>query len=265
MTEIEWTQETSDIYRQLASIAVPERDEQMAALLILIPFGRNETFRAVELASGEGKLAQALLTIFPNATLLALDGEESMRQATSERLSRFGERAAVAAFDMKATNWYEQLVGADVVYSSLCIHHLDGAEKQALFKAIVQRISKRGAFLIADLVHPQREETRQLYAATYDAATRRQSIEQTGSLALYQQLVANEWNHFATPDPYDKPSPLFDQLRWLHDSGLMGVDCFWLKAGHAVYGGYTGADEASASNHVTYDEALEAAQAALQS
>lgn len=278
MTEIEWTQESSEIYRQLASIAVPGRAEQMAAVLMLMPFDQQESFRAVELASGEGKLAQALLAAFPNATVVALDGEESMRQATTARLSQFGGRASVAAFDMKADDWYVHLDGADVVYSSLCVHHLDGTEKQAMFKAIASRLSSRGAFLIADLVLHQREEARRLFAATYDAATRSESIEQTGSTDLYEQLVAHEWNYYAKPDPYDKPSPLFDQLMWLREAGLAEVDCFWLQAGHAVYGGYKASPVRSVEpltalsayradekdEHISYEDALAAARAALQ-
>ncbi len=71
----DWTRDGSELHRRLAQVAVPARAEQIATLLMLIPFGRDETFRAVELAAGEGRLAAAILTAFPNATLLALDGE----------------------------------------------------------------------------------------------------------------------------------------------------------------------------------------------
>ena len=47
------------------------------------------------------------------------------------------------------------------------------------------------------------------------------------------------WNLWAEtePDPSDHPSTLLDQLRWLEEAGLSGVDVAWLKAGHAVFGG----------------------------
>ena len=83
---VEWSAESSAVYRQLASVAVPAREEQVATLLSLLPFGREEAFHVVELASGEGILSQAILEAFPAATVLALDGEESMRQATVARL-----------------------------------------------------------------------------------------------------------------------------------------------------------------------------------
>src|SRR5215831_2478224 len=112
---VEWSAENSEVYRQLASVAVPAREEQVATLLCLLPFGREEAFRVVELASGEGMLSQAILEAFPAATVLALDGEESMRQTTAVRLQPYGERAQVAAFDIMRDDWYGLLAGANVV------------------------------------------------------------------------------------------------------------------------------------------------------
>ena len=55
----------------------PAREEQVATLLSLLPFGRAEVFRVVELASGEGMLSHAILEAFPAATVLALDALET--------------------------------------------------------------------------------------------------------------------------------------------------------------------------------------------
>lgn len=74
-----WSEEDSALYRPLASIAVPDRADQLATLLCLIPFGRDEEFRAVELGGGEGRLAWSVLDAFGRAQLDALDGSESMR------------------------------------------------------------------------------------------------------------------------------------------------------------------------------------------
>jgi len=37
---------------------------------------------------------------------------------------------------------------------------------------------------------------------------------------------------------FDKPSRLFEQFQWLAEAGFSQVDCFWLKAGHAIDGSY---------------------------
>lgn len=264
MSNEQWTEESSAIYQQLAMIAVPGRAEQIAALLMLLPFGAQDSFRVAELASGEGILAYAILRAFPNATLLALDYSEAMRETTANRLKPFASRFLVEAFDMHQHDWYPLIDGANAVLSSLCVHHLDGAEKQGLFRAVRERIAEPGAFLIADLVQGQRPEANALYGATLDAAAKRQSIERTGTVGLYKRLfIGEKWNYYFYPDPLDKPSPLFDQLRWLGSAGFTGVDCFWMQAGHAIYGGYVGAPSAGAP--LTYEAAFDAAQEALTS
>ena len=70
------------------------------------------------------------------------------------------------------------------------------------------------------------------------------SIEQTLSRDLFQQFEQEHWNLFHYPDPdFDKPSPLFEQLLWLQAVGFAVVDCFWMQAGHAIYGGYKRTNE----------------------
>jgi SAM-dependent methyltransferase len=254
-----WDEHSSETYRALAAVVVPHRAEQMAALLTLLPFAYDDAFHAVELASGEGRLAYAILRAFPNATVLALDLSESMRQETARRLAPFGERARVEAFDMAAHDWYGQLDGADAVVSSLCIHHLDAAGKQALFAAVGERLLPRGAFLIADLMLPQRPQAREWFAATYDAVVK----DQAGDTALYDRFVRAGWNYYRFPDESDQPSPLFDQLTWLAKAGFYGVDCFWLQAGHAVFGGYKSAQ--GVEEGIAYEGALQIVREALNS
>jgi len=260
---VEWSAENSAVYRQLASVAVPAREVQVATLLCLLPFGREEAFRVVELASGEGMLSHAILEAFPAATVLALDGEASMRQATAARLRPYGERAQVAAFDIMSDEWYGMLDGADVVVSSLCVHHLNGQGKRDLFMAVHERLLARGCLLIADLVLPQREEARALFAATWDRSAHERSIAQTGDTALLDLFEREHWNYYRYPDPFDQPSSLFNQLRWLNEAGFAVVDCFWMQAGHAIYGGYREQAGAAAGDPIDYETALAIARHAL--
>lgn len=233
-----WTETISDTYRQLAQIAVPSRDQQIASLLTLMPFGQDDTFKVVELASGEGRLANAILDAYPNAQLLALDYEQSMRDETAKRIAEYGERGSVAAFDMTKSDWYGLMQDADVVVSSLCIHHLTGDEKQVLFRAVYDKLSNRGAFLIADLVLPQRPQANDVFRATWDEAAKQASLDLTGDTQAFALFENEDWNYYRVPDDFDKPSPLFHQLQWLDAAGFQHVDCFWMQAGHAIYGGY---------------------------
>ncbi len=253
-----WTDTMSDTYRPFSSIIIPPRAAHPATLLTLLPFQQGDAFRIVELASGEGLLPHAILSAFPNSTLLALDGSERMRETTAQRLNEFGERASVEAFDMLTDDWYDHLSGADCVVSSLCVHHLDDAQKEAMFAAVCGRLSERGALLLADIIHPRRKEARELFAATWEAITLEQAVAKTGDTRLFDRFVEDKWNMFRYSDPMDTPSTLFDQLQWLKQAGFAVVDCFWMQAGHAIYGGYKSADDGGG---IAFDEALRLAKA----
>jgi tRNA (cmo5U34)-methyltransferase len=232
-----WSEEDSETYRAIAAMAVPRRDEMMAALVAAAPFTADEPFKILELGSGDGLLADALLTSFPHASLTALDGSESMRQAATARLAAFGERARVAAFDLATLDWWDRMFGVDLVVSSLALHHLNDAKKQYLYKAAAERMSDRGALLIADLVDPQHPAARSAAAARWDALARQQAGA-IGAPELYQRFVDERWNHFRFPDPADQPSALMHHLVWLRHAGFAAVDCVWMDAGHAVFGGF---------------------------
>lgn len=260
--ELGWGEEDSAVYRALAEVAVPRREEQLATLLCLLPFGRDDAFRIVDLGCGEGVLEYAALTAFPNATALALDGSASMREHASALLKSFGERVDVRHFALESADWRGEMDGAGCVVSSLVVHHLDDEGKQGLFHEARERMSDGGALMLIDCVQPQRGEGVRLFADAYDSMSRRQSIEWSGDTALFDRFVEEKWNIFRHPEPSEMLSPLSSQIGWLAEAGFAGVDCFWLNAGYAVFGGYKGSGVAE--DGLTLDGALDAARAAIE-
>lgn len=232
-----WTEEDSATYRAIAQVAVPRRREMIETLLAAAPFSTDEPLKILELGSGEGLLAEALLTRFPLASLTALDGSESMRSEATTRLAAFGERARVAVFDLTALDWWDRMFGVDLIVSSLALHHLNDAKKQYLYKAAAERLSPRGALLMADLVDPQHPAAREAAADRWDALAREQA-EALGAPELFQRFLEERWNHFRCPDASDQPSALMHHLVWLRHAGFAAVDCLWVEAGHAVFGGF---------------------------
>jgi hypothetical protein len=79
-------------------------------------------------------------------------------------------------------------------------------------------------------------------ARAWDAEVARQSRELTGTEKAYEEFIADQWNLYAYPeDPseqIDFPSTLVDQLGWLGSAGFTGIDAWWVRAGHALFGGY---------------------------
>ena len=257
---VTWSEEATDTYQRIAAIAVPYRAEQIAAMLTLLPFGPGERFRVVELGSGEGRLAAAVMEAFPHASVVALDGSAAMRETSKERLGAYGERFDVGAFDLLDDGWWPHLDGAQVVLSSLVVHHLDGPGKRRLFQEAHRRLGAPALLLFADLVLASHPRANELYAGLYDRVAEQRSQELVESDAYFQDFLREEWNFYRYPDEddWDKPSKLYDQLQWLEEAGFDSVDCFWMQAGHAIYGGYKGAS--TTANGLEFGLALEIAR-----
>jgi len=239
-----WSESDSATFRAIAAVAVPRRDDMTAAIIAAVPFAPDLTIAVLDLGAGDGLLSAALLTRFARATVTALDGSETMRAGASARLRAFGDRARVAAFDLASLDWWDRMAGAHVVVSSLCLHHLNDAKKQYLYKAAADRLAPGGAFIVADLVDPQQAAARAYAADRWDALARAQA-DALGAPELFDRFERERWNHFRFPDESDRPSALLHHLVWLRHAGFASVDCVWMDAGHAVFGGVKPAAAAS--------------------
>ncbi len=244
-TPNQWNESDSETFLDHSDILVPERAEQTEALLQLIPAQLDEVFTIVELAAGGGELAQAILERYPLCRYTALDGSTTMREHLRERLAQFGDRVAVLPFTLEEQGWRTTLPAPlRCVVSSLCVHHLSDEGKRELFNDMAACLEPGGALLLADIIEPATPKIARLFAQQYDEIVQRQSLTRFGDLRGYEQFVRLKWNYFSydysDPDSYDQPSLLSDQLRWLSEAGFTQVDCYWMQAGHAVYGGLRG-------------------------
>lgn len=238
-TELAWSEESSRHFIELGQVYTPARDEIQQAILDLIPAQQDEPFLAVELGVGSGWLSAAILERFPASRVLGVDASPTMLRETAARLEPFVGRFELRPFRLEEPAWLAKL-GHDArcFVSSLVIHHLDTAGKQALYRDLYGQLAAGGAALIADIVAPCSEWERRYMARWWEAEVKRQSLAITGSLQAYQQFVDDQWNWYEYPDPMDKPSTLPEHLQWLTEAGFSGVNVFWERAGHAIYGGY---------------------------
>jgi tRNA (cmo5U34)-methyltransferase len=251
-----WTEADSEAFRAVAAIAVPARRAQLAMLTSLIPAERSETFTVVELGAGEGVLARAVLRAFPRCRYVALDRSARMRAALESTLQTYRARVAVRGFELADSAWRTDLPRPlRCVLASLVVHHLSDAEKRRLFADMAARLDRGGALLLADLVRPAAGRIRRFFAAQWSDAARAQSRGRTGGAAALRRFTHDGWNHFAAsdPDPYDQPSGLREQLQWMLEAGFDQADCYWMYAGHAIFGGYLLKDrggDTGEGNHV---------------
>jgi tRNA (cmo5U34)-methyltransferase len=235
-----WTETDSRAFVDDGAVFVPSRDEQLATLCALVPARPDEAFTVAELGAGAGVLARAVLDAFPRCRYVALDGSATMRAQLARTLAPHHARVEVRAFDLAARDWRATLPSPlRCVLASLVVHHLPAAGKRRLFADVARRLEPGGALLLADVVEPASPAAREAFARQWEDAARRQSLALTGGLEAFQRFRSGGWNFYrGTPEPYDQPSRLDEQLRWLREAGFATVDCFWMRAGHAIFGGW---------------------------
>ena len=234
-----WNEQASQMFIDYGRYFVPERERQLQIIVDLVPrFDGPGTI--VELCCGEGLLAEAILDRFPTYTVHGFDGSTEMLQRAQERLARFGGRFQASPFDLAARSWRDVDDPVHAVVTSLALYHLDGPQKQVLFRDIYAILAPGGAFIIADVVEPAHPLGRELAADAWDEAVRERALELDGTTEGFALFERERWNmyRYFDPEDIDKPSRLFDQLKWLEQAGFGGVDGYWMRAGHAVFGGW---------------------------
>ena len=231
-----WSEETSRLFIDYGRYFVPDRDQQMQMIAALLSYLEGPGL-VLELCCGEGLLAEVLLDRFPMVTVQGLDGSSEMLRRARQRLARFGNSFRCGTFDLASEVWRTPGFAVDAVVSSMAIHHLTGPQKRELFSDVHRLLLDGGAFVIADIVEQATELGKRLAAGTWDKVVRKQSIELDGNTEAFAFFQREGWNTFQylDPDDIDKPSPLFDQLRWLEDAGFVDVDVHWMLAGHALF------------------------------
>ena len=105
----------------------------LSTVISLVPFPRDEPFKIVGLGADDSAVAAAVRDTFPRATLVTVDGSEPK---------------------LKTLDWWDVMFGADLVLAWMCLHRVNDAKKQYIYKAVADRLSPRGLFLIADRLEP---------------------------------------------------------------------------------------------------------------
>lgn len=236
MSDRAWSEESSQYFSDYAAYFVPDRAVQLDTICALIPAGAAP-FHVVELCCGEGLLARAILKRFTGSYFHGYDGSSTMLEKTRTMLQPFSERFTVHPFDLAAAEWRSFPWPVQAVVSSLAIHHLDGDQKRALYQDLYRSLAPTGALVIADLIQPAHPAGVHVAARAWDEAVRQAALAQDGTLSAFDVFQHDHWNIYHYPDPMDKPAGVYEQLRWLEEAGFSDVDVYWLKAGHAIYGG----------------------------
>ena len=151
----------------------------------------------LELGTGTGETASALLESHPRARLLGLDSSPEMLAAARDALppDRVELRLAPLEDELPAGPF-------DLVASALTVHHLTSEDKAHLFRRVAEALRPAGRFVLGDVVIPERPE---------DAA-------------------------IPLEEGVDRPDTVEAQLGWLRKAGL-DADVVWAMQDLAVLRG----------------------------
>lgn len=234
MTTGVWSEADSASFIRFADFFVPEREKQQELISTMIgPVGSGQV---LDLCSGPGALCGRLLADHEQARVVGLDASAAMLAESREVLSAYGDRFTAEEFDLPSADWRARAEAPAAVVSSLAIHHLDGPQKKQLYTDVHSMLAPGGAFVIADLIEPVGARATELARREWDEWVRDNALASGLGDEPYKAFHENEWSWLQYPDDLDKPSPLRDQLDWLHEIGFTDVDVYWARAGHAVFG-----------------------------
>src|SRR5579871_5796823 len=139
--------------------------EPFGLLTRLLPFAPDAPIQVLDIGSGHGVLAAAILDAFPAAKAVGLDISEPMMREGRERMARFGDRFCYFEGDFAEGTLPSGLVGPfDVTVSSRAIHHLPPEGKRRLYADIFQHTAPGGCCFNVDNMRPRDEFLRQRYS-----------------------------------------------------------------------------------------------------
>ncbi len=170
--------------------------------------GVRPVARVLDLGAGTGLLSARVAEVFSDARFDLLDGSAEMLAEARERL---GSRVAdVYVADMAA----ELPAGPyDAVISALAIHHLDDADKRALFGRVFAVLAPGGVFVNAEQVRGPTPELAEIYRVRWESDARAQGASD-GEIAAAKARRE-----------HDRCADVESQLAWLRAAGFPTVDC----------------------------------------
>lgn len=204
---------------------IPGYDQMIETLLSILEDTLGPAPVVVDLGTGTGALAAAILDAIPRAHVVLVDIDPAMLAAARTRVERHGARAELrrAGFTDDAA-----LPPCDAVVASLALHHVpDRDDKRALYARIHRALRPGGVFVSGDAtVHEAGAEHDRIYRQ-WAAGMATAGISQAEATALFAQ-----WRD------EDRYYPLAVELELLAAAGFARPECFWKLGAMTAFGGF---------------------------
>ncbi|NJP08414.1 MAG: class I SAM-dependent methyltransferase [Leptolyngbyaceae cyanobacterium RU_5_1] len=213
---------------------IPFAMEQIQiALRVLDQTGRSIT-QVADLGCGDGTIAQAILTHYPQSQVCAIDFSEPMLNQAKQNLSDFGDRVRFIQADLYYPNWQAELEPFDAIVSGYCIHHLPDERKRSLYREIYGLLESGGYFLNIEHVASTSSWIEALFNDVLIDSL--YQWHQSHDHALSKEEVARRFVYREDKDANILAS-VETQCEWLREIGFQHVDCYFKFFELAVFGG----------------------------
>jgi tRNA (cmo5U34)-methyltransferase len=210
------------------------RTELFTLLTHLLPFSPDAPIRVLDIGSGHGVLAAAVLDAYPNARATGLDLSDAMMEVGRERMARFGDRFHYHFGDVSGGDLPADLPGPfDLVVSSLAIHHVPTETKPAFFANLHRSIADGGCFIDLDNMRTRDAVIRDLYSGARDALG-----DARGPRPQRMQRAEPREPRPEGEGRREFPDAMEDIVAWLREAGFAHVDCLWKRLDYAMVGAF---------------------------
>ena len=193
--------------------ALPNYSDLFGSAMALLPFKPEAALEVLDLGAGTGLFSKHVLGKYPHARFVLVDLADKMLDVARQR---FGDGSDQFQYVVADYRTLEGQAEYDLVISSLSIHHLEDADKQALFGSIYSILRKGGIFVNVDQIRGETAYLRELYW--------NQNIEQVRGAGFSEERIQESIDRRTA---YDKEALLDEQLQWLKNSGFQNVDCVY--------------------------------------
>ena len=143
----------SSTYDKIISLFSLRRSERFKVLQAVLPEPSQTEFKILELGTGTGLLTELLVELFPDASVVTIEGaEKMMEQAKSKTVLQENEaRIQWILADYSSPSWLKDVMPPfNLIVTFDSLHHLSHERKKELYKEIYDLTVKGGYFIISD-------------------------------------------------------------------------------------------------------------------
>jgi SAM-dependent methyltransferase len=193
---------------------------------------RREPACVVDLGGGSGRLLERVLERFPKSQVVLVDQSPAFLAIAERKLARFGDRVTLVEHRLQ-DDWPAALAQPpDALVSMSAIHHLEPAEKKALYARCYQALLPGGLLANGDEFRPESDAE---YLAMLESWSEQKDVETAaGRIPESFRPIFDAWHdrnitHFGEPKHSgdDCNETVAAQEAYLRAAGFRDVHMAW--------------------------------------